>query len=90
MLAARGYSRAITRCVYPSPATARGFVIGGVVSTKAELLEALHHHTATRARLAGQPGTHGQRASLLHRIDDILDQLREIDHDLDEYEDART
>lgn len=51
------------------------------MSTRAELMEALHHATATRARLAGQPGTHGKRAAVLHTIDDILDQLREIEED---------
>lgn len=44
-----------------------------------DLLEALHHHTATRARLAQQPGTHGARAELLHKIDAILDQLAELE-----------
>ena len=49
------------------------------METRAELVEALHHHQATRQRLATQPGTHGQRAALMNRIDHILDLLREIE-----------
>lgn len=47
--------------------------------TRDDLLEALHHHTATRARLAQQPGTHAARDDLLHKIDAILDQLAELE-----------
>lgn len=43
--------------------------------TREELVEALQHATATRARLSTQPGTHGQRAQIMHTIDSILDQL---------------
>jgi len=49
------------------------------MAERAELLEALAHHAETRKRLAGQPGTHGQQARLLDRIDAILDQLRELE-----------
>lgn len=44
-----------------------------------ELIEALHHATDTRARLAKQPGTHGQRAQIMRTIDDILDQLADLE-----------
>ena len=49
------------------------------METRADLVEALYHHQATRQRLATQPGTHGQRAAVLNRIDHILDLLREIE-----------
>ena len=50
------------------------------MTTRDELLEALDHHSATRQRLSTQPGTHGLRATIIIKIDEILDQL----HDLDE------
>jgi len=46
------------------------------MDTRDDLLEALHHATATRARLKSQPGTHGQ-AAVMATIDAILDQLTE-------------
>ena len=46
------------------------------MDTRDDLLEALHHATATRARLKQQPGTHGQ-AAVMATIDAILDQLTE-------------
>jgi hypothetical protein len=47
--------------------------------TRDELVEALHHATDTRARLAKVPGQHGQRALVLNLIDDLLDELAEVD-----------
>jgi ATP/maltotriose-dependent transcriptional regulator MalT len=47
--------------------------------TREELVEALHHATETRARLAKVPGQHGQRALVLNLIDDLLDELAEVD-----------
>ena len=47
--------------------------------TREELVEALHHASATRARLKKQPGTHGQRATILTLIDDLLDELAEVE-----------
>jgi len=46
------------------------------MTDREELVEALHHATATRARLKDQPGTHGQ-AAVMATIDAILDQLTE-------------
>lgn len=71
--------------VTASPAIVRGFVVNGAsrrhaMTTRDELLEALDHHSATRQRLSHQPGTHGLRATIIIKIDEILDQL----HDLDE------
>ena len=45
------------------------------MTDREELVEALHHATATRARLKSQPGTHGQAATVMATIDNILDQL---------------
>jgi len=47
--------------------------------TREELVEALHHATETRARLAKVPGQHGQSALVLNLIDDLLDELAEVD-----------
>ena len=44
-----------------------------------ELLEALHHLTDTRARLAKQPGTHAQRSGLLANADELLDELSDLE-----------
>lgn len=49
------------------------------MTTRDELLEALDHHSATRQRLRTQPGTHGIRAEIIHKIDQILDELHDID-----------
>jgi len=47
--------------------------------TREELVEALHHATQTRARLAKVPGQHGQRALVLNLINDLLDELAEVE-----------
>jgi hypothetical protein len=52
---------------------------GEAMPTREELVEALHHATATRARLKKQPGTHGHRATILTLIDDLLDELAEVE-----------
>ena len=63
-----------------SPANARGFVIewsrgARAMTTRDDILEAIVHHVDTKARLAAEPGTHGQRATLDAKIDALLDQL---------------
>ena len=50
------------------------------MTTRDELLEALDHHSATRQRLSTVPGTHGLRAEIIIKIDEILDQLHDLDH----------
>ena len=51
---------------------------GHAMSTRDELLEALDHHSATRQRLSTQPGTHGLRAEIIIKIDQILDELHDL------------
>ena len=70
--------------VTASPAIERGFVVNGdarrhAMTTRDELLEALDHHSATRQRLSTVPGTHGLRAEIIIKIDEILDQLHDLD-----------
>ena len=62
------------------PANVRGFVIGrrdgsAAMTTRDDILEAITHVIETKARLAAEPGTHGQRATLDDKIDALLDQL---------------
>lgn len=49
------------------------------MSSRADILEALHHLTDTRARLAKQPGTHRARHDLIVVADRLLDELSLIE-----------
>ena len=44
------------------------------MTTRDDILEAITHVIETKARLAAEPGTHGQRATLDQRIDALLDE----------------
>ena len=59
------------------------------MTTRDELLEALDHHSATRQRLSHQPGTHGIRAEIIHKIDQILDELHDTGSAPGVYDQAR-
>jgi hypothetical protein len=45
------------------------------MTTRDDIVEAIVHHLDTKTRLAAEPGTHGQRATLDDKIDALLDQL---------------